>query len=151
MTEIEMDELSLTLNYRSTDRIIKYFNHFNFYATRIDPASNDKDYPSLITYNNKVHKDGLTSEIIRLIQFNIEEMRIPAERICILAPWCIQLASMTRSLVISLPNYLFDGPGTVSFARDLDNFWYKQSKIVLTEPSPTMFIRRYRWAGDVLN
>jgi len=151
MSEIELDELSLTQNYRSSDRIIKYFNHFNFYATRIDPASNDKDYPSLITYNNKVHKDGLTSEIIRLIQFNIEEMRIPAERICILAPWWIHLASMTRSLVISLPNYQFDGPGTVPFARDLDNFWYKLSKIVLTEPSPTMFIRRYRWAGDVLN
>ncbi len=39
----------------------------------------------------------------------------------------------------------------VPFSRDIDNFWYKLSKIVLTEASPRMYVRRSRWAGDVLS
>jgi superfamily I DNA/RNA helicase len=58
---------------------------------------------------------------------------------------------MTRKLVAALPEYSFDGPGMVPFARDIDNFWYKLSKIILTEASPRMYVRRYRWAGEVLS
>ncbi|OWK18967.1 hypothetical protein AJ88_46750 [Mesorhizobium amorphae CCBAU 01583] len=57
---------------------------------------------------------------------------------------------MTRRLVAALPEYGFDGPGMVPFARDIDNFWYKLSKIVLTQASPHMYVRRFRWIGDVL-
>jgi superfamily I DNA/RNA helicase len=38
----------------------------------------------------------------------------------------------------------------VPFARDTENFWYKLSRIALTEPSPGMYTRRLRWAGEVL-
>jgi superfamily I DNA/RNA helicase len=38
----------------------------------------------------------------------------------------------------------------VPFARDVHNFWYKVSKIALTEPSPSMYLTRLRWAGEVL-
>jgi superfamily I DNA/RNA helicase len=58
---------------------------------------------------------------------------------------------MTRKLVAALPEYSFDGPGMVPFARDIDNFWYKLSKIILTEASPDMYVRRYRWAGEILS
>ena len=58
---------------------------------------------------------------------------------------------MTRKLVARLPEYSFDGPGMVPFARDIDNFWYKLSKIILTEPSPLMYVKRLRWAGEVLS
>ena len=49
-----------------------------------------------------------------------------------------------------MPEYQFDGPGMVPFARDIENFWYKLSRIALTEPSPGMYVRRLRWAGEVL-
>ena len=89
--------------------------------------------------------------MIRLIRFNIDTLGIPPHEVCILAPQWIHLASMTRRLVASMPEYEFDGPGMVPFARDLDNFWYKLSRIALTQASPGMYVRRLRWAGEVLS
>jgi hypothetical protein len=37
------------------------------------------------------------------------------------------------------------------FSRDIENFWFKISRIVLTEPSPFMYVRRLRWSKEVLN
>ncbi|WP_387467267.1 UvrD-helicase domain-containing protein [Photorhabdus sp. RM323S] len=151
MAGIKLEELKLSQNYRSSERIINYFGNYNVYDTHIEAASNDKAYPSLISLNDSVSKDGLEDELIRLIRFNIETIGIPPHEVCILAPQWMHLASMTRRLVASMPEYAFDGPGMVPFARDLDNFWYKLSRIALTQASPGMYVRRLRWAGEVLS
>jgi DNA helicase II / ATP-dependent DNA helicase PcrA len=52
--------------------------------------------------------------------------------------------------MIKLPDYSFDGPGMAPFSRDIDNFWFKLSRIVLTEPSPFMYVRRLRWSREVI-
>jgi hypothetical protein len=49
-----------------------------------------------------------------------------------------------------LPEYNFDGAGLAPFSRDIDNFWYKLSRIILTEASPNLYVRRLRWSGEVL-
>jgi hypothetical protein len=105
----------------------------------------------LISFNNTVTKALLEEELIRLIRYNIEVAGIAPHEVCVLAPQWVHLASMTRTLVASMPEYHFDGPGMVPFSRDLDNFWYKLSKIVLTEASPRMYVRRLRWAGEILS
>lgn len=56
------------------------------YNTRIEPASNEKSYRSLISFNDSVTKDGLEAELIRLIRFNVETIGIAPHEICILAP-----------------------------------------------------------------
>ncbi len=56
----------------------------------------------------------------------------------------------TRKLIIKHPNLSFDGPGMAPFSRDIDNFWFKVSKIILTEPSPDIYVRRLRWTGEIL-
>ncbi|MCG8308276.1 MAG: hypothetical protein MI975_12850 [Cytophagales bacterium] len=53
--------------------------------------------------------------------------------------------------MVRLPDYSFDGPGMAPFSRDIDNFWFKLTKIVLTEPSPRLYVRRLRWANEVIN
>ncbi|MCS7934102.1 ATP-dependent helicase [Pseudomonas aeruginosa] len=151
MADIELKKLDLSKNYRSSERIITYFGNYNVYNTRIEAASNDKAYPSLISFNDSVTKDGLEAELIRLIRFNVETIGIAPHEVCILAPQRMHLASMTRRLVASMPEYAFDGPGMVPFARDPDNFWYKLSRIALTQASPGMYVRRLRWAGEVLH
>lgn len=88
--------------------------------------------------------------MVRLIQVSLAAGHAP-EEICVLAPWWILLASTTRKLVAMLPDQQFDGPGLVPFSNDLDNFWFKLSKILLTESSPRMLVRRMRWANDVIN
>jgi hypothetical protein len=60
-------------------------------------------------------------------------------------------AYLLEQAVASMPEYSFDGPGMVPFARDPDNFWYRLSKIALTQASPGMYVRRLRWAGEILN
>ncbi|WP_322035704.1 ATP-dependent helicase [Burkholderia cepacia] len=151
MAGIDIDELKLSKNYRSSDRIIKYFGNFNVHATKIESESKDKGYQSLISFNTTVSKENLEDELTRLIRFNIQTRGIAPHEVCILAPQWVYLASMTRRLVASMPEYSFDGPGMVPFARDTDNFWYKLAKIALTQASPSMYVRRLRWAGEILN
>lgn len=150
MGNIELVVLELSQNYRSTVRLVDYFGNYNVFDTTIVAASGEKYYPSLITFNSTVSKDALAEEIIRLIKYNVEVKGISPNEICVLCPQWAPLASMTRQLVAKLPEYSFDGPGMAPFGRDIDNFWYKLSKIALTEPSPFMYIRRLRWAADVL-
>jgi DNA helicase II / ATP-dependent DNA helicase PcrA len=151
MVGIDIEKYELSRNYRSSKRMIDYFGNFNVYQTLIEAASDTKAYQSLISFDDTTSKTDLEAELIRLIRFNIESMGIAPHEVCVLAPQWTYLASMTRRLVASMPEYTFDGPGMVPFARDPENFWYKLSKITLTQASPGMYVRRLRWAGDILN
>ena len=145
------DNYSLSNNYRSSSKIIEYFDYFKTYSNTIIPTGDCKKYESIITFNNKLKRSELEDEIVKLIIYNINDKNISPNEICIAAPQWIPLAALTRSLMIKLPDYSFDGPGMAPFSRDIDNFWYKLSRIVLTEPSPTMYLRRLRWAKELLN
>src|SRR2546422_964684 len=150
MADVEMTPLELSENYRSSERIIEYFGNFSVYQTTIEAVSEHRDYPSTISYNNAVLRDDLLAELVRLIRYNIETVGIPPHEVCVLAPQWVHLGAMTRLLVSSMPEYKFQGPGLVPCSRDIDNFWYKLSRVVLTRASPAMFARRMRWAGEVL-
>ena len=150
MANIEVIEKELSLNYRSSSRIIDYFSNYNVHNTLISPAGEFSDFQSSITFDKLVSRDDLVDKLVELIRYNIEILGISPNEICIIAPWWMHLSSMTRSLVTALPEYSFDGPGMVPFTRDIDNFWFKLSQIILTEPSPRMYIRRLRWASEIL-
>ncbi|WNF44430.1 ATP-dependent helicase [Rhodococcus sp. SG20037] len=143
--------LKLSKNFRSSARIVSYFENFSTESTTMVAASPERDYPSEITLNQTIEVDNLAGEIARLVNHSVKDLGIEQSEICILAPWWIHLASMTRTLVQNLPEYEFDGPGLVPFDRDRDNFWYKVAKIALTHASPEMYVRRLRWANDVLS
>ncbi|KZC98271.1 UvrD-helicase domain-containing protein [Thalassospira xiamenensis] len=143
-------QMELSGNYRSSSRIINYFGRYNVFPSKIEAIGKVKDFSSVISYNSNIHRDALEAELVRLIQYNVEIVGIEPRDICIVAPWWVHLASMTRRLAAALPDYTFDGPGMVPFARDIDNFWYKLSRIILTEASPLLYIRRMRWAREVI-
>jgi len=149
LTGLDIREMELRLNYRSSARIIGHFSNFSVHATEIEGAGVMIDYPSQVSYNQLVTHDQLSNELVRLIRKSLAEGHAP-EEICVLAPWWILLASTTRKLVALLPEQQFDGPGLVPFSNDPDNFWFKLSKILLTESSPQMLVRRMRWARDVI-
>lgn len=150
MAGITLKKISLSKNYRSSEKIINYFGNYNVHNTNIEAASHNKNYLSLISHNNAINKSSLADELVKLIKFNIETVQVPPHEICILAPQWPLLASMTRKLVSAMPEYQFDGPGVVPFARDIENFWYKLSKIALTQASIGLYVRRLRWAAEVL-
>ena len=158
MSKIDLEKLlnfkliehSLSFNYRSSAKIINYFDYYKTFPNSIVPASIDKDYASMITFNDTVTKSAIVDEIVKLVLYNIIEKGISPNEICIAAPQWVHLASLTRNLMIKMPDYSFDGPGMAPFSRDIDNFWYKLSRIVLTEPSPNLYVRRLRWAKEIL-
>jgi superfamily I DNA/RNA helicase len=144
-----LHEMQLSKNYRSSDRIIGYFGNFNVHNTNIQASSKDRAEHGLISFDQTITEEHLTNKVVRLIQDSISQGIEPSE-ICILAPQWVFLGKMTRSLMSNLPEYRFDGPGMVPFSRDVDNFWYKLTRIVLTQSTPDMYVRRLRWAGEVL-
>ncbi|MCH7355909.1 ATP-dependent helicase [Acinetobacter sp. NIPH 1958] len=142
--------LSLERNYRSSSKIVEYFNYYKVNNAAINAFGVNKDYPSLLTYNNTVLVDDLIKEISNLILINIKNYNIAPNEICIAAPHWIHIGVITRKLMVMHPDLSFDGPGMAPFSRDIDNFWFKVSKILLTEPSPDMYIRRLRWSSEIL-
>ena len=151
LSGVTFKELGLSKNYRSSDRIVGYFENFNQLTSKITAEGEFKDFASIISFDYSTDRSTLESEIVRLIRYNIESIGIAPNEVCIVGPQWPPLASMTRQLVSALPEYSFSGPGMVPFARDIDNFWYKLSRIILTEASPQLYIRRNRWAGDVIS
>ncbi|MCH7387454.1 ATP-dependent helicase [Acinetobacter modestus] len=147
----KITELSLNKNYRSSDKIVNYFDYFKIHSNSIFASGENKNYPSLITYNKSISVDSLLDEISNLILLNINNYGIKPNEICIVAPQWVHIGAVTRRLIAKLPNYSFDGPGIAPFSRDIDNFWFKLSKIILTEPSPDMYIRRLRWSSEILS
>lgn len=143
-------EKGLVINYRSSQRIVDYFINYHVHPAQITAEGVDKDYASLISFDTGTISAQLEAELVRLIRYNIETIGIPLHEVCVIAPWWIHLASMTRRLVAALPEYSFDGPGIAPFSRDIENFWYKVARIVLTEPGPKLYVRRLRWAGEVI-
>ncbi len=146
---IPIKEKALSLNYRSSKRIIDYFSNYKVHETSINSAGKNATFPSRVTYNQNVTRSDVHDEIVRLIQASLADGNTP-ENICVLAPQWVLLASTTRKLVAMLPDQQFDGPGLVPFSNNIDNFWFKLSKIVLTESSPRLLVRRMRWANDVI-
>lgn len=151
LTNLQIEEKVLINNYRSSEIIVNYFNEYKTYENPIIASGTNLRYPSIITFDNSTHVDNLINEIVRLVNFNMHERGIHENEIAILGPWWIHLISLTRLLSVSLPNCNFDGPGLVPFSRDHDNFFYKLSRIALTDASPKLYIRRIRWAKEILD
>lgn len=151
LSRLPIEQRALSQNYRSSARLISYFSNFNVHQTAIEAAGNERGYPSLITYDHTVNRNNLVGEIVSLIKYNIETLRIPPHEICVLAPQWVHLATMTRQLVVQMPEYQFDGPGMAPFARDIENFWYKVARLALTEAAPSLYVRRLRWASEIIN
>lgn len=147
----KLTQLSLDKNYRSSATIIKYFEYFRTFDTPILAEGLNKAYNSSITFNKSVSIDDLISEVAKLILYNVHEAHISPKDICIAAPQWVHIASITRRLMVELPDFSFNGPGMAPFSRDIDNIWFKVSRVVLTEPSPQMYIRRLRWSSEILN
>lgn len=147
---IAFKEMNLSDNYRSSSRIVSYFCNYNVLPVKIEAVGKDKNYASVVSFDQETRRDALEDELLRLIKFNVETLGIAPHEVCIVAPWWVHLASMTRRLVAALPAYSFDGPGMMPFACDVDNFWYKLARIILTEASPQLYVRRMRWAGEVI-
>ncbi|MGD1819729.1 MAG: UvrD-helicase domain-containing protein [Pleomorphochaeta sp.] len=150
ISRLKIKKIYLTKNYRSSEKIIKYFNHYKTEKSLISSCGENKNYPSIINLEKNINKDNLIEYLSNLIKYNIEELNISENQICILAPQWFLLTKIAKKLMISLPEQNFNGPCLSPLGRDIDNFWYKLSRIVLTESSPELYIIRLRWISEII-
>ena len=151
LTNITIVEKALTRNYRSSSRIIDFFSNYRVFNSPIVAAGDNQHFPSQVYYSKTTLLEDLAQTIGNSVKYFSDECGIQQNEICIIAPWWIHLASMTRKLTSLFPEYKFNGPGLTPFSRDVDNFWYKVAKLILTEPSPQLYVRRSRWAKEIID
>ncbi|WP_035834070.1 UvrD-helicase domain-containing protein [Jonesia quinghaiensis] len=151
LTNLDIHQMSLRQNYRSSRQIVEYFTLFGVEKAEIVASGNAHDWQGCLTYDRNLHRDNLIEHIASLVRHSIEKLGIPASQICIVAPWWIHLSSVTRALVERMPDLEFNGPGLTPFGENRDNFWYKVSRIALTEASPSHFFTRLRWAKEIVD
>lgn len=147
----EVTTLRLENNYRSSQGLVDYFSRYAVDPVNIKALGADKDFDSEIVHDVTIHKDDLVGGLAQLIRYNIEVLGVKPESICVVAPWWIHLAPITRGLVEALPDLNFNGPGLSPFGQNVDNFWYKLARLGLTSAAPDMLRKRLRWAQEVID
>lgn len=150
-SHLSIERLSLVYNYRSTTKVVDYFSRYRLNPEQIIAHAEHKNYPSLICYDHVILADSLVDEVERLIRYSMGQQGIRPDEICVVGPQWPSLAALTRKLMSRLPECSFDGPGMIPFGRELDNFWYKLSRLCLSDPAPNMYLRRVRWAAEVIS
>ena len=153
--KIEIDDAgmgtkTLTGNYRSAQRIIDFYRHFQTNVIAIQSEANISDDDTIISLNTQISRDDIPEEIARLIQLSLDN-GIPEAEICVLVPQWWLITSVTRRLRQLLPNVNFDASGITPMSQIRENFWYKVGRLFLTEPSPKLYSVRYKWAEEIID
>jgi len=142
--------LTLTGNYRSSQRIVDFYRHFQTQPIEIEAIGSNAATKGLITFNNTVSSSKIVEEIARLIQRSLDS-GIPESEICVLVPQWWLITSVTKKLRATLPNVNFDASGLAPMSKNRENIWYKLSRLFLTVPNPKIYSSRYRWATELID
>lgn len=142
--------LTLSGNYRSTQRIIDFYTHFQSQQISIKAFGKNASEIGLITLNSSIDQTQIVAEVARLIQLNLNN-GISEDEICVLVPQWWLISSITKQLRAALPNVNFDASGLTPMSRNRENIWYKLSRLFLTQPHPRIYSLRYRWADELID
>lgn len=146
---ISINELELSGNYRSTQRVIDYYRHYQTTSIDIKSMCAYAAQQSVITYNDTIHKDNLPEHIAAIIAKKIADGTQEKE-ICVLAPQWWLVIPMGKKLKQLLPNVNFDAVGLSPLIKSKENIWYKVARLFLVAPAPNMYFVRTRWANEMV-
>ena len=141
--------LTLTGNYRSSQRVIDFYRHFQTQSIEIKAVGINAATQGLITLNDTIHSSKIVEEIARLIQSSLDN-GITEDEICVLVPQWWLITSVSKKLRATLLDVNFDASGLAPMSRNRENIWYKLSRLFLTEPNPKIYSSRYRWANELI-
>jgi DNA helicase II / ATP-dependent DNA helicase PcrA len=145
-----LKRLSLQGNYRSNQRIIDFYSHFQTEKIEINAIGKNAKKKGVITLNKTIDRADLLKEIARLIQLNLDK-GIPEDEICVLVPQWWLITSISKKLRTMLPGVNFDASGLTPMSKNRENIWYKLSRLFLTEPHPRIYSTRYRWVSELID
>lgn len=142
--------LTLTGNYRTCQRVIDFYSHFQTQKIEIRAAGHNAEEIGCITFNNAVSQSHIVDEIARLIKLSIDK-GIPEDEICVLVPQWWLITNISKKLRAILPDVNFDASGLAPMSKNRENIWYKLSRLLLTQPNPKIYSLRYRWAAELID
>ena len=146
---INIQEKELSGNYRSCQRVIDYYRHYQTTNIEIESLCNYANERGTIIFDNTIAVNNLAEHIASIIDENINS-GIPEHEICVLAPQWYIVIPMGRKLKTLLPNVNFDAYGLSPLLKNKENIWFKVARLFLVEPSPTMYFVRNKWALELL-
>ena len=133
--------------YRSVQKIIDYYSSFQVQHINIKSML---DYNvGVISYDYEIHKNNLSNEIKKIVLAELHSGTKESD-ICIIAPQWELIEQFVIQLKTLLPEVRIDSPGSSPIYKNRENFWFGLARIFLTEPSPTNFRRRKKWAKDCI-
>lgn len=91
--------------YRSTQRIINFYSHFQVALSDISAESDLKDELGMISYNRTIDRDDLPKSIASIISEQLER-GVPEREICVIAPQWWLLYPVSKSLRGAVFNYV---------------------------------------------
>jgi superfamily I DNA/RNA helicase len=150
INNVPITHLTLTGNYRSTQKIVDFYSNFQTQKINIQAIGNNANEDGLVTLNNTVHHTDIVDEISRLIKLSLDN-GIPDNDICVLVPQWWLITSVAKKLRSKLPDVNFDASGLAPMSKNRENIWYKLSRLFLTEPNPKIYSSRYKWAIELID
>lgn len=137
-------------NYRSTQRIVDFFRNFQSTEVNIEALGQRANEHGYITLDTTTNKDNLYKEFADIITHNIKKGVKPSE-ICIIAPQWYFLTPLAQKLKSVLPDIPFDAPGVSPLPTNRESFWWKLSRLFLSEITPKTSMSRFRWMSHLIN
>ena len=144
-------ELTLSKNFRSTQRLVDYFTRFRSGTGPIvSLAAYAGDRGAITFFDQTIDRHALVATIIPLVRKSLAA-GIPAEEICILAPHWAHVIPLARELVLQFPEVPFDAPGLSPLHSSRENIWFKVARLFLTSGNHLHQNSRPRWAKEVIH
>ncbi|MCO5238912.1 MAG: ATP-dependent helicase [Chitinophagaceae bacterium] len=148
--DMPVTPLTLTGNYRTCQRIIDFYSHFQTQKIAIRSVGSNAKEMGCITFNSSIAHSKLVDEIARLIKVSLDK-GITEDEICVLVPQWWLITTISKKLRAILPDVNFDASGLAPMSRNRENIWYKLSRLLLTQPNPKIYSLRYRWATELID
>lgn len=148
LTSVQFEEKELNGCYRSTQRMIDYYRHYQVDACEIESLLDNRDVPGTIALNCTIQKDDVYIEIAKIISKHISLGTKPQD-ICVIAPQWFLLYPFSKKIKDLLPDIPFDAPDISPIKIDDMNVFYKMSKLVFTDSGKRLSVRK-RIASEII-
>lgn len=145
---LTFEEVFMLDCYRSTQKIINYYNNFAVEYRNIYSLYCNSEFNSRICYNYEVHKNELVDKIAEIIQYELRR-NISEKEICIVAPQWYLLFELSLKLRNRLPHINFDSPEISPFKPDPLNPFFLLARLIYTVPGELTIMRK-RTANKIL-
>lgn len=146
---VSFTEECLSGCYRSSQRIVDYYKHFEVAYTGVYSVACHKNELGIIKYDSRINKNEMPCEIAQIIN-NELSAGVKENEICVVAPAWHRIWNFTNQLRMLMPETEFDAPDISPIKKDPLNVFYLIARLLFTQNSGHINSRK-RIALEIMN